>query len=45
MQFKISREKLVDAHQKNAWARDNILIAVSGNADGTSGVKEAADQR
>ena len=44
MQFKISRENLVDAHQKNAWARDNILIAVSGNADGTSGVKEAADQ-
>lgn len=44
MQFKIAREKLVDAHQKNAWARDNILIAVSGNADGSSGVKEAADQ-
>ncbi|WP_299671804.1 TrlF family AAA-like ATPase [uncultured Roseobacter sp.] len=44
MQFKIAREKLVDIHQRNAWARDNILIAVSGNADGTSGVKEAADQ-
>ena len=25
------------------WARDNILITVAGNADGTSGVKEAAD--
>lgn len=41
-QFKVSLDNLIDAHRME-WARDNILIAVSGNADGTSGVKEAAD--
>ena len=30
---------------RNAWARDNILVAVAGSAtDGTSGVIEATDQ-
>ena len=41
-QFKVSRENLIEAHRME-WARENILIAVAGNADGTSGVKEAAD--
>ena len=26
-----------------AWAKENILIAVAGGADGTSGVKDGAD--
>jgi len=42
-QFKVSRENLIEAHGQMAWAEQHILIAVSGNADGTSGVKEAAD--
>jgi hypothetical protein len=42
-QFKVSRENLVQAYREIAWARENILIAVAGNADGTSGVREAAD--
>lgn len=41
-QFKVSLENLIEAHQME-WAAENIIIAVSGNADGTSGVKEAAD--
>jgi hypothetical protein len=41
-QFKVSLDNLVEAHRIE-WASDNILIAVAGNADGTSGVKEAAD--
>jgi len=43
MQFKVSRENLMDAYDKAPWAKENILIAVAGNADGTSGVREAAD--
>lgn len=43
MQFKVSRENLLDAYDKAPWAKENILIAVAGNADGTSGVREAAD--
>jgi hypothetical protein len=42
-QFKVSLENLLDAYRHLAWAADNILIAVSGNADGTSGVRDAAD--
>lgn len=42
-QFKISLDNLIDAHRSIEWAGENILIAVSGNADGTSGVKEAAE--
>lgn len=42
-QFKVSRENLLHAYRTIGWARENILIAVAGNADGTSGVKEAAD--
>ena len=42
-QFKISLDNLLDAYRNIEWARDNILIAVSGNADGSSGVKGAAD--
>jgi energy-coupling factor transporter ATP-binding protein EcfA2 len=42
-QFKVSRENLMEAYDKTPWAKENILIAVAGNADGTSGVREAAD--
>lgn len=42
IQFKVSLDNLIEAHRME-WARENILIAVSGNADGTSGVKDAAD--
>ena len=42
-QFKISLDNLVRAHHEMQWARENILIAVAGSADGTSGVREAAD--
>lgn len=41
-QFEVSLGNLIDAHRME-WARDDVLIAVSGNADGTSGVKVAAD--
>ena len=42
-QFKVSLENLIEEYRGIEWARDNILIAVAGNSDGTSGVKEAAD--
>lgn len=42
-QFKVSRENLLATYRDIGWAQENILIAVAGNADGTSGVKEAAD--
>jgi energy-coupling factor transporter ATP-binding protein EcfA2 len=42
-QFKVSMDNLMDARNQMGWAGDNILIAVAGNADGTSGVKDAAD--
>jgi hypothetical protein len=42
-QFKVSLDNLLAAHRDIEWAGDNIVIAVSGNADGTSGVKDAAD--
>lgn len=42
-QFKVSRENLVEAHRGIEWAHRNILIAVAGSADGTSGVRDAAD--
>lgn len=44
-QFKVSFDGLRKAFKENAWAKDNILIAVAGAAgDGTSGVRQAADQ-
>jgi hypothetical protein len=42
-QFKVSRENLMEAYDKTPWAKENIVIAVAGNADGTSGVREAAE--
>jgi energy-coupling factor transporter ATP-binding protein EcfA2 len=42
-QFKISLDNLLETYRSIEWAHDNILIAVAGGADGTSGVREAAD--
>jgi len=42
-QFKVTLRQLLDVYRDIRWAQDNILIAVSGTADGTSGLKEAAD--
>ncbi len=44
-QFKVNFNELREVFRESAWARTNILIAVSGGTtDGTSGVREAADQ-
>lgn len=44
-QFKVNFQQLRDLFTGNGWAKKNILIAVAGGAtDGTSGVREAADQ-
>jgi hypothetical protein len=42
-QFKVSLDNLMEAHRGMTWAAENILIAVAGGADGTSGVRDAAD--
>ena len=42
-QFKVSLDNLLEAYRSIDWAKDNIIIAVAGTADGTSGVREAAD--
>lgn len=42
-QFKVSLDNLIQTHRDMEWAAENVLIAVAGGADGTSGVKEAAD--
>jgi hypothetical protein len=43
-QFKVSIDRLRQAYEANEWAKANILVAVAGGADGTSGVDEPADQ-
>jgi hypothetical protein len=44
-QFKVNFQRLREVFSESAWAKKNILIAVAGGAtDGTSGVREAADQ-
>ena len=44
-QFKVNFQKLREVYAESGWAKKNILIAVAGGAtDGTSGVREAADQ-
>jgi hypothetical protein len=44
-QFKVNFQKLREVFAESGWAKKNILIAVAGGAnDGTSGVREAADQ-
>lgn len=44
-QFKVNFQKLREVFGESSWAKKNILIGVAGGAnDGTSGVREAADQ-
>jgi hypothetical protein len=44
-QFKVNFQQLREVFSQSGWAKKNILIAVAGGAtDGTSGVREAADQ-
>jgi len=44
-QFKVNFQQLREVLSESGWAKKNILIAVAGGAtDGTSGVREAADQ-
>jgi hypothetical protein len=44
-QFKVNFQKPRELFSESGWAKKNILIAVAGGAtDGTSGVREAADQ-
>lgn len=44
-QFKVNFQRLREVFSESEWAEKNILIAVAGGAtDGTSGVREAADQ-
>ena len=44
-QFKVNFQQLREVFAGSGWAKKNILIAVAGGAtDGTSGVREAADQ-
>ncbi len=44
-QFKVSFAELRKLFVENPWAKQNVLIAVAGGSgDGTSGVKESADQ-
>ena len=44
-QFKVNFGQLREVFAESGWAKQNILIAVAGGAsDGTSGVRDAADQ-
>ncbi|PFH10934.1 putative AbiEii toxin of type IV toxin-antitoxin system [Collimonas sp. PA-H2] len=44
-QFKVSFDQLRTQYRNSAWAKANILIAVSGaQGDGTSGLREGADR-
>lgn len=44
-QFKVALDQLKSAFHNSEWARTNILVGVAGaEHDGTSGVRDAADQ-
>ena len=44
-QFKVNFRQVREVFGESGWAKKNIVIAVAGGAtDGTSGVREAADQ-
>lgn len=44
-QFKVNLDKIRKILTESDWAKKNIIVAVAGSAtDGTSGVREAADQ-
>lgn len=44
-QFKVNFQQLREVYTESGWAKKNVLIGVAGGStDGTSGVREAADQ-
>jgi energy-coupling factor transporter ATP-binding protein EcfA2 len=44
-QFKVGFQQLREVYSESGWAKKNILIGVAGGStDGTSGVRDAADQ-
>lgn len=44
-QFKVNFHQLREVYRESGWAKQNVLIGVAGGStDGTSGVREAADQ-
>lgn len=44
-QFKVNFQQLREVYAESSWAKKNIIIGVAGGStDGTSGVREAADQ-
>lgn len=44
-QFKVNFANLRNTFKESSWAKENIVIAVAGaEGDGTSGVRQAADQ-
>jgi hypothetical protein len=42
-QFKVSFDQLREVFKASAWAQANILVAVAGGDDGTSGLRAGAD--
>jgi hypothetical protein len=42
-QFKVNLDQLLDVYRDIDWVRENVLIGIAGGADGTSGLREAAD--
>lgn len=42
-QFKVNFSQLREEFAKSDWARNNIVVAVAGNDDGTGGIREGAD--
>lgn len=42
-QFKVSLEQLREEMKASAWAQANILVAVAGGDDGSSGLRQGAD--
>lgn len=42
-QFKVNLNQLLDVYREMDWVRENVLLAIAGGADGSSGLKEAAD--
>jgi len=42
-QFKVNFDQLRKVYNENTWAKSNMMIAVAGGADGTSGIRDSAD--
>lgn len=42
-QFKANLNQLMDVYRDIDWVQQNVIVAVAGGADGSSGLREAAD--